>query len=192
MSTPKPLEVELMDLRRGVRLFAASLNADAKVWFGGSGSLQAVTSLAVMKEVLMGIRRHTDPGRRRQGQPVEPGLESLYAALVLTGHVIEAERLRRLPQVEHLRHYADKRIAHAKPGDLCRSSPWFPTVKTSTFQYIWLSEAVSEMSVAYLKFLNPNLATLDPQICCADPFEDAIRETGLPGVDWPPGEVFRT
>lgn len=192
MSTPKPLEIELMDLRRGVRLFAASLNADPKVWFGGSGSLQAVTSLAIMKEVLMGIRRHTDPGRKRPGQLVEPGLESLYAALVLAGQGVEAERLRKLPQVEHLRHYVDKRIAHAKPGDLGRPSPWYPTVRTSTFQYIWLSEAVNEMSAAYLRFLNPNLATLDPQVCFVDPFEDAIRETGLPGMDWPPGDVFRT
>ena len=192
MGTPTRLEVELMDLRRDVRLVAATLNADAARWFGGSASLQQAASWGVMVRTLMAIRRHTDRGRPQHGGGVEPGLESLYGALVNVGREDEAERLRDLDQVQHLRRYTDKKIAHAKPGDLLGKSVWFPDVESSTFRYVWLSEATHEMSLAYMAHINPRLGMLDPVHRYRDAFEESMRTKGLPGVDWPPGEVFLT
>lgn len=190
------LQREVMALRKGTRHWVAVCNANPSRWFGGSRELHGVSAYALLRSLLMSLRRVTDLGggedvtlrnvlwklaKLAAGTPEEAG----YRA-----GAIAAKALRFDPDVEHLRQIADKAIAHVNPAGLRGAGGKVAGLAPENLNAATLAAAVEKVSDIYFNSVASQLAR-DGTYIGDDPFFKRVVNKGLPVVDYAPPDTYR-
>jgi len=175
------VETELMEARRYLRAFNAIANSNVKVWFGGSRDLCRMAYDSVFRGALMTIWRLTDPD--------DPN--SVPGILRSAGKEREAQQVIDDLNVRFVRHYVENRLLRNAEYLLDQESEYLPGRKAKDMPFIALSEVLDLCSRLYMKHRGQDLAYLDPIRQYNDPFEDSFKDGGLPGVDFPPADIFK-